>query len=361
MRRTLLAACMLSTFLLSGCRGEKADDNTPVSPPQTECIVKYTPVKDQGESSLCWMYAMLATIESEHLMRGDSVNLSPHFVARHMLELQAEQYYLSDGRKPIVMRGVCSQLIDLIMRNGICQFDSYKSQVNYNVLSRKVEELCKTAISRRIGVKQLKKQLGNLLDKEIRPDLRYVFLYGAEYTPQEFSRSVCRDDEYVALTSFTHHPFGEKFVLEVPDNHGHYTFLNLPLDTLTHHIEQALRNGHPVCWEGDTSEALFSFAEGRARLVDDRSPVTQEKRQYEFERFNTTDDHCMEIIGIARTPKGKKYFICKNSWGTENPFKGLMYMSENYLRAKTVGVWMTQEAFNLSSPTSHPAPPTTKK
>ena len=310
-------------------------------------MVKYTPVKDQGASSLCWMYAMLATIESEHLMRGDSVNLSPHFVARHMLEMQAEQYYLSDGKKPIVMRGVCSQLLDLMQHYGICQFDSYKAQVNYNVLSRKVEEMCKTAIRRRIGVKRLGKQIGSLLDKEIRPDLRHVFLYGAEYTPQEFARSVCHDDEYVALTSFTHHPFGEKFVLEVPDNHGRYQFLNLPLDTLTHHIEHALRGGHPVCWEGDTSEQQFSFARGMARLDNDRDTVTQESRQYEFERFKTTDDHCMEIVGIARTKLGKKYFICKNSWGQDNPYGGLMYMSENYLRAKTIGVWMTREAYQM--------------
>lgn len=332
-------------LLLAGCHREKNSDEAAQAPPRTECIVKYTPVKDQGQSSLCWMYAMLATIESEHLMRGDSVNLSPHFVARHMLESQAEQYYLSDGRKPIVMRGVCSQLLDLLMRNGICQFDSYKAQVNYNVLSRRVEELCKTAIRRRSGVKWLRKQLENLFDNEIRPDLRYVFLYGVEYSPQQFARSVCREDEYLALTSFTHHPFGEKFVLEVPDNHGRYAFLNLPLDTLIHHIEQALRQGHPVCWEGDTSENLFSFAKGMARLSNDHDLVTQEQRQYEFERFNTTDDHCMEIVGIARTPKGKKYFICKNSWGTDNPYGGLMYMSENYLRAKTVGVWMTREAY----------------
>ena len=345
MRYTMLAAMLL--LMLTGCKQKKESEQTMLTPPTTECIVKYTPVKDQGQSSLCWMYAMLATIESEHLMRGDSVNLSPHFVARQMLEQQAEQYYLSDGRKPIVMRGVCSQLIDLLMSGGICQFDSYKSDVNYNVLVRKIEETAKASISKRSGVKRLRKNVKRLLDSEIRPELNYVFMYGAEYSPQEFARSVCREDEYVALTSFTHHPFGERFALEVPDNHGRYQFLNLPIDTLMTHIEKALRHGHPVCWEGDTSEMLFSFAKGIARLVNEKEYVTQDKRQYEFERFTTTDDHCMEIVGIAHSPKGKKYFICKNSWGSENPYGGLMYMSENYLRAKTIGIWMTQEAFHL--------------
>lgn len=343
----IVALMLTLVVMLTACNRQKGNEGNMQSPPQTECIVGYTPVKDQGHSSLCWMYAMLATIESEHLMRGDSVNLSPHFVARRMLEMQAEQHYLSDGRKPIVMRGVCSQLVDLLMRYGTCQYDAYRSDVNYNVLMRRVEELVNTSIKKRTGVKQLRRDLARLLDNEIRPDLRYVFMYGAEYTPQEFARSVCQEDEYVALTSFTHHPFGEQFALEVPDNHGRYPFLNLPLDTLTTHIERALRGGHPVCWEGDTSEALFSFEKGIARMADERQEVTQETRQRDFERFTTTDDHCMEIVGIARTPKGKKYFICKNSWGTDNPFGGLMYMSENYLRAKTIGVWMTQEAFQL--------------
>lgn len=339
----LSAILLLLAVALTGCTRRDTEDALPEAP-ETECIVGYTPVKDQGQSSLCWMYAMLATIESEHLMRGDSVNLSPHFVARRMLEAQAVQHYLSDGRQPIAMRGVCSQLIDLIQRHGVCPYDSYRTDANYKVVMRRVEELANTAINKRAGVRQLQRDLRRLLDDETRPDLLHVFMYGMEYTPQEFARSVCQTDEYMALTSFSHHPFGEAFALEVPDNRG-YLFHNLPLDTLTMHIEQALRSGHPVCWEGDTSEATFAFEKGIARMADEKEAVTQETRQRDFERFITTDDHCMEIVGIARSARGKKYFICKNSWGTDNPFGGLMYMSERYLRAKTIAVWMTREAY----------------
>ena len=130
----------------------------------------------------------------------------------------------------------------------------------------------------------------------------------------------------------------------MPDNFEHDAFLNVPLDTLQQYIDQALRNGHPVCWEGDISEPKFSFKQGIALMQNDRETVTQQSRQQAFETFATTDDHCMELVGIARSKKGKRLYICKNSWGTKNPFGGLMYMSESYLRAKTVAVWIPRQA-----------------
>ena len=87
-------------------------------------------------------------------------------------------------------------------------------------------------------------------------------MLGALYTPLEFAHSVCTDDEYIALTSFTHHPYGQRFSLEVPDNYFHNTFLNVPLDAMMNRIVQSLRSGHPVCWEGDISEPGFLFGNG---------------------------------------------------------------------------------------------------
>ena len=151
---------------------------------------------------------------------------------------------------------------------------------------------------------------------------------------------MCREDEYVALTSFTHHPYNESFVLEVPDNYSNNLFLNLPLDTLITKVNDALMNGHPVCWEGDITEEGFSFKKGFAEYA---SKVSVEERQQSFERFDTTDDHCMAIVGMAKTKDGRKYYLCKNSWGTDNPFGGFMYMSEEYLRMKTVAVWINKD------------------
>lgn len=305
-----------------------------------EKINKITPVKDQGRSSLCWVYAMLATIESDRLMMGDSVNLSAAGVARAVLMRQAERMYLAQGRDTISLRGVAPMLADAIMRHGLMPYDSYRSDCNFNVVCRRVQAMAKDAATRRIGLERLRRQVSGMLDEAVNPLPRHVYMYGAEYTPQEFARSVCREGEYVAMTSFTHKPFYEDIVLDLPDNRQGCTFLNLPIDTLMSRIEEALRSGRSVCWEGDISEPGFSFSSGTARLRNDGMAATQEQRQRSFETFRTTDDHCMELIGMARDRRGNRYFVCKNSWGTANPYGGLMFMSVNYARLKTVAVVM---------------------
>ncbi len=333
---------MVMAALVAGCKPKSAPRGT--RPPTVECLVKTTPVKDQGESPLCWAYAMLATIESEHLMKGDSVNLSPQYVGRMFLEEQAQRYYLTGGKEPISLRGMGSALLRLIQRYGLTHYDAYHPEANFRVMERKVEKIANMDIGRRLGTEGLRKHVADALDGGIRPLPKFVFMHGAEYTVQEFARSVCMEDEYLAFTSFTHHPFGERFVLESADNYYRDEFMNIPIDKMMHYIDQALRSGHPVCWEDDISEPLFSFPTGVAKMENEREKITQDMRQRAFEQLETTDDHCMELIGIAHTAKGRKYYVCKNSWGTNNPFGGLMYMSENYLRAKTLAVWMSREA-----------------
>ena len=289
-----------------------------------------TPVKDQGSSSLCWVYGMLATLETEHIMRGDSVNLSPDYVARMYLSEQANRRRLLPNKivqkeAGITTRGMCTMALDLIQTYGLQHYDAYrhKPDMDYNVLCRKLDK-------------------GNdaekLLDKYIGPLPNQVFMLGALYTPLEFAHSVCTDDEYVALTSFTHHPYGQRFPLEVPDNYFHDTFLNVPLDTMMNRIVQSLRAGHPVCWEGDTSEPGFLFGEGYAVLKNEKKKVTAERRQASFEARRTTDDHVMEIVGLAHDQHGRCFFLCKNSWGTANRYHGFMFLSENYVRMKTIAV-----------------------
>lgn len=329
-----------------GCQRRSTADTTAEETPQTLCCVKTTPVKDQGHSELCWVYAMLATIESEHLMRGDSVNLSTDFVARQVLHDRLRRYFLARGQQPLHLRGTCSELIDYLQRYGLTHYDSFHSDVNYAVLLRKLQRTADVCLSQHKGLRQMEQETEQLLSKEIHWPLTHVFMLGAEYTPQEFAHSVCRADEYEAFTSFTHHPYGRAIQLEIPDNHG-YRFLNVPLDSLMARINAALRRGHAVCWEGDVSEPTFSFDRGIARMDNENRPITAAQRQAMFEQLLTTDDHCMELIGIAYTKKGRKYYICKNSWGEENAYKGIMYMSENYLRAKTIAVWINRAQDDL--------------
>ena len=320
----------LFPVLLAGCgrRHEKA--YVPAEKFTVDLRLPVTPVKDQGTSPLCWVYAMLATIETEHIMQGDSVNLSPDYVARMYLSEQAERRRLLPGRMvrnepPVSLRGMSTMLIDLIQTYGLQHYDAYHREpdMDYNVLCREIG---------RGG------DADRLLDENIGTLPRQVFWLGAGYTPMEFAHSVCTDDEYTALTSFTHHPYGQRFPLEVPDNRFHDTFLNVPLDTMMHCIVRSLREGHPVCWEGDASEPGFLSGQGFAVLQDESRKVTAMCRQKAFEAHQTTDDHCMEIIGLAHDQHGRRFFLCKNSWGTGNRYRGFMFLSEPYVQMKTVAV-----------------------
>ena len=316
--------------------------------PEDVKLISTTPIKNQGESELCWAYAMLGTIESEHIMKGDSVNLSTAYIARMMLHEKATEYYLSGGKKEISMRGMGSMLIHYIDKYGAQPYDSYEDpkHINYKVLCRKVEGICKGAISKRIGLNKLKEQLDDLFDQEIGyMPAQQVHMLGAEYTPLEFAHSVCYPEEYVSLTSFSHHPYHDYFALETPDNTMHDSFLNLPLDELMLHIQKALENGHPVCWEGDISEPGFTTP--KANYVDvqpKERPVSQASRQREFEQLRTTDDHVMQLIGTFC--KGKHhYYVCRNSWGKHWGNHGLVYLSDDYVKLKTIAVFMSEDAY----------------
>ena len=319
----------LSFLVLISCGKQRGKVNVSEEKFTVELRLPTTPVKDQGSSSLCWVYAMLATLETEHIMRGDSVNLTD-YVARMYLSEQADRHRLLPNKvaknmPSITTRGMCTMALDLIQTYGLQHYDAYHRRLNmdYNVLCRKLDYGNDTE---------------KLLDKYIGPLPNQVFMLGALYTPLEFAHSVCTDDEYVALTSFTHHPYGQHFPLEVPDNYFHNTFLNVPLDTMMNRIVQSLRAGHPVCWEGDISEPGFLFGDGFAVLKHEDKKVTAEHRQASFEAHRTTDDHVMEIVGLGHDQHGHRFFLCKNSWGTANRYHGFMFLSENYVRMKTIAV-----------------------
>ncbi len=328
-----------AVVVLLSC-GRKSDIAPSAPRFTTISLIRTTPVKHQGRDALCWAYAMLATIESEHLMQGDSVNLSPDYVARMLMRSEADRIYLTGGTSHISLRGTMPQLVRLIMRYGAMPYDSYRCDGDVAMACRKIENAAQKAVRARTGLDRWRDKVDDILDRDIAPMPYNIYMYGARYTPVEFARSVCRPDEYMALTSFTHHPFGEYADLELPDNYSHDTFLNLPIDTLMRRVEASLLAGHPVCWEGGTRGDAFSFSRGTAFLPDESRTVTQDERQRAFERFSVTDDHCMELVGIARDAAGRRWFICKNSWGTDNPYGGFMYMSYNYARLNTVAVMM---------------------
>jgi len=338
----------IAMLICTGCgRNQKAHNGNADKWLFTDVVrLKTTPVKDQSSSQLCWLYAMLATIETERIMMGDSINLSTDFFARSILTQQTRQYFLSNGKKPINLRGMATMLTPLIQQYGAEPFHSFhaKHKVNMNVLQRKLMRMADAQTS----LAALDSAMQQLLDQEIAFMPRFIFLLGAEYTPMEFAHSICTPDDYVALTSFSHHPFGERFALEVPDNKHGDTFLNIPIHSLMALIDSALTNGHPVCWEGDISEPGFSFTKGIA-VTEKTTPNTlQQQRQHLFETRRTTDDHCMTLVGIANDQQGNRFYIAKNSWGTNNPYGGFMYLSDDYIKLKTICIVIAKKAFNVN-------------
>jgi len=188
---------------------------------------------------------------------------------------------------------------------------------------------------------------------------------GKTYTPKEFAQSLgLNPDDYIELTSFTHHPFYQKFILEVPDNWAESDVYNVPLDEFHQIVDNALMNGYTVEWGSDVSEPYYSEKNGMALVPQKEVPstgaresydsifispvpqktITQEMRQQAFDNLTTTDDHGMQIIGIAKDQDGDEFYIVKNSHGENNYCKGYLYVSAQYFEYKTTSIMVNKNS-----------------
>ena len=299
--RILHILIVCSLLFLASCKGDEGANAIPEGFKE-EVMLKMTPVKDQGKSELCWTFAMLATIESEHLMWGDSVNLSTDYVARAFISEQALDYYRSGGKTTLSMRGVGPMLIRLICRYGVMPWDSYHAHgdVNYKVLLRKVQKMANLSMRLRRTETQFMQEVENLLDREIGTPAQHVYMLGAEYTKQEFAHSVCGEDEYEVLMSNEDRPLGTMLDPQLADDRYHEPALNISGDSLVSRIHRQLDTGHPVFWEGGPN-----------------------------------DNHALCILGYGRDAQGQTFFICKNSWGDNDSTHGMAYLPERYVKQHT--------------------------
>lgn len=322
---------------------------------QAPCVEEHaipaTPVKDCRGENMGSVYALLATLESEHLSRGDSVNLSAPYLVRCWLKEQALSAYFS-GQSPLE-RLSCPVpvVVRLLSTYGLYPYDSYPVRGGFlqSVTVRKLRAVTEGARTRPTTLGSLSRRLDDVLDRAMGylPASRVHFL-GADYTPGEFARSVCSPDEYLRLVSFHSLPFGELHAnspaCSYPLELGQMVTLNLPLDSLTSHLRQAVESGHAVCWEGDTTNAAFRH--GRAGWVTLSSSSAEEAtlRQRSFERLSLTLDHAFAIVGLTRR-NGELYYRCKNNQGTEWGEGGYVYLSESYMRRYTFALTMNHAAF----------------
>ena len=194
--------------------------------------------------------------------------------------------------------------------------------------------------------------LDNILDTYLGKAPTFFVYNNRTYTPVSFERELIglKTSDYVELTSFTHHPFYSKFAIEVPDNWENGEYLNIPLDELIEIVNNAIDRGISVAWDGDVTEKSFKNYSGLATIPDSLKvgkelEISTELRQKAFEEKSTTDDHLMHIVGIGTDSCGTKYYLTKNSWGADcNSFGGYMYLSENYVRYKTIAIMVHKDA-----------------
>lgn len=350
--------------------------------------IKHTSVKNQSSTGTCWIFSSLGFFEAEALRAGKpEFNLSEMYISRNAFSDKADRYVRFQGANTFGGGGSFWDVIDMIKKYGIVPEEVY-SGLNYGedkhihgeldaVTKAYLDAIIKNP-NRKLST-AWKRGFDGILDAYLGPNPQTFKYNGKEYTPKSFSESLGLNfNDYVCLTSFSHHPFYEKFILEVPDNWAGKEVYNLPLDDFGQIFDNAIENNYTVAWASDVSDKGFSWKNGVAIVPDmnlsemnesdkakwtnlsDREKenqlysfekpitektITQELRQIGFDNFLTTDDHGMLIVGTAKDQTGKVFFKIKNSWGTSNSkYDGYFYASKAFILYKTTSIMVNKNA-----------------
>jgi bleomycin hydrolase len=373
---TSLICCFVLSF--TSFAQEKEDQGYKF---KTQVELKYTPVKDQYRSGTCWSYATISFIESELLRLNKGIfDLSEMFYVHDAYRTKASKYIRYHGNYNFGPGGQAHDVFNSIKKYGIVTQQEYSGIPLENdnkpdhgemdaVLSGFLKSLSEYRTSKLSSQWQLafnavlEAYMGKLPSSE---NNSINELYGID------------PNDYVEITSFTHHPFYSQFVLEIPDNWSGNTYYNVPIDELIEIVHYSLDKGYTVCWDGDVSDKGFSHSNSIAispvlqpisddgtemakwekmtdkekneiiynfKNVRSERTITQQMRQDAFDNYQSTDDHLMHIIGKAIDQNGKSYFITKNSWSDKsNSTGGLLNISEAYARLNTIAILVHKQA-----------------
>ncbi|MDE7411814.1 MAG: C1 family peptidase [Paramuribaculum sp.] len=351
-------------------------------------LVKTTPVKDQNKSGTCWCFSGLSFFEDEILRKtGKEMDLSEMYVVRHCYDDKADKYVRMYGALNFAQGGSGLDVPYVWENYGIVPEEVYRG-LNYGEDKHSHYEMAdlltgyvKTIVrkpNKRIST-AWRKGFNGVLDAYLGEEPATFTYEGKEYTPKSFAASLPINlDDYIAVTSWTHHPFYKPFVLEVSDNWLGGQYYNVPMEEMLAIVNNAVDNGYSVNWAADVSEGGFKWKEGYANMPKGKTEadmdgtelarwvklsdkdrekekyksngpveemvVTQQMRQDMFDRQETTDDHGMVIVGKAVDQNGNRYFKVKNSWDTNQIYDGYFYVSEPYFLAKTIDIYVNKEA-----------------
>lgn len=345
-----------------------------------------TSIKNQNRSSTCWSFSSVAFLESELLRQGKGeFDLSEMFIVHHTMEDRAINYVRYHGDASFSPGGsfedmvVCYEKYGMVPQDampGIMYGDSLPVHNELDAVAEAyVQAIGKGKFSKLTPV--WKNGLRSIYDTYLGECPKEFNYNGKTYTPRTFADEVLKlnMDDYISLTSYTHHPFYTQFNVEVQDNWRNALSYNLPIEELMEVMDNAVRKGYTFAWGSDVSEQGFtrdgiavfpdaskgaeligsdmahwlglSAADKRKELTSKPLPevtVTQEMRQTAFDNWETTDDHGMLIYGLAKDQNGKEYFMVKNSWGEAGKYKGIWYASKAFVAYKTMNILVHKDA-----------------
>ena len=343
-----------------------------------------TSVKNQASSGTCWAYSTIGFFESEAIRLGNIKDtlkypdFSVFYVVSHSYMDRAVKYVRLDGNLTFGAGSEADDVLHVIEDYGIVPLEAMTG-MNYGTELPRQAELDAVLAG---YISAVAKNPNRTLTTAWRPGFQAVLdaylgpwpekftVDGKEYTPAEYRDAMkIVPEDYVTLSSFTHHPFYSWFPLEVCDNWRWDEVYNVPIDEFMSVLDDAIMKGYTVAWGADVSHAGFT-RNGLGILVDVKAssagsdqehwvgteegkpaPVsivesvpTQESRQVEFENKTITDDHGMQIFGIAKDQDGKKYYMVKNSWGETGKYKGIWYVTEAFVKNQSMDYMIHKSA-----------------
>ncbi len=350
--------------------------------------IAITPVKNQNRSSTCWAFSTLGFLESELLRTGKGeLYLSPMFVVSKTMMDRATYCVRMYNEPHFAPGGSAYDVLYCLKHYGLVPFEAMPgirygwTEADTLPVHSELDHVAGGYLKGLNGLKKLspvwREGLQAIYDTYLGKCPEEFEYQGKKYTPRSFAESLgLNADDYISLTSFTHHPFYETFALEVPDNWRMGEMYNVPLEEMMRVIDNALANGYTIAWAADVSETGFTrkgigvvpdedkgadlTGSDMARWVgmsNDKKKeeltkkplpekvITQQMRQDAYDNWETTDDHGMQIFGTAKDQNGKRYYMVKNSWGTvKSDYKGIWYVSEAFVQYKTLDILVHKNA-----------------
>ena len=384
MKRTLTTICVLAVTASSAL----AQSAAPAQQELQFTTVKELPVtsvKNQASSGTCWAFSTISFLESEairinKLSEDQYPDFSEFFVVSHSYADRADKYVRLDGNLTFGAGSEADDVLHVVRDYGIVP-NEFMTGMNYGtalpaqseldaVLKSYVQAVAK--VPNRTLTTAWQNGFQGILAAYLGEYPETFTVNGTEYTPASYRDAMkINPDDYVTITSFTHHPFYTKFAIEVCDNWRWDEAWNLPLDEFMQVLDYALDHGYTAAWGTDCSESGFT-RQGLGQLIDAKAatapgsdqehwvgkddskpaepqaPVeivpTQEWRQAEFDKKTTTDDHGMHIYGIAKDQFGRKFYMVKNSWGVTGKYDGMWYCSEAFVAGKSIDLVIHKDA-----------------